>query len=104
MHYIYLIHEFHNLSWITEINELFHDILIYWDAPVHAETVLINAENSLCCLVFVYKANSDTLPLKNWGKNVSKKKIQKKEMNTFKLVTQRASEKIAARGVIMRGN
>ncbi len=31
----YLIHEFPNLSWITEINELFHDILIYWDAPVH---------------------------------------------------------------------
>ncbi len=22
------------LSWITEINELFHDILIYLDAPV----------------------------------------------------------------------
>ncbi len=35
MHWIYLIHEFHNLSWITEINELFHDILIYWDAPVN---------------------------------------------------------------------
>ncbi len=34
MHLIYLIHEFHNLSWITEINELFHNILIYWDAPV----------------------------------------------------------------------
>ncbi len=34
MHLIYLIHKFHNLSWITEINELFHDILIYWDAPV----------------------------------------------------------------------
>ncbi len=34
MHWIYLIHEFHNLSWITEINELFHDIIIYWDAPV----------------------------------------------------------------------
>ncbi len=34
MHWIYLIHEFHNLSWNTEINELFHDILIYWDAPV----------------------------------------------------------------------
>ncbi len=31
----YLIHKFHNLSWITEINELFHDILIYWDAPVY---------------------------------------------------------------------
>ncbi len=24
----------HNLSWIIEINELSHDILIYWDAPV----------------------------------------------------------------------
>ncbi len=35
MHWIFLIHEFHNLSWITEINELFHDILIYWDAPVY---------------------------------------------------------------------
>ncbi len=23
------------MSWITEINELFHDILIYWDAPVY---------------------------------------------------------------------
>ncbi len=33
MHWIYLIHKFRNLSWITEINELFHDILIYWDAP-----------------------------------------------------------------------
>ncbi len=31
----YLINEFHNLSWITEINELFQDILIYWDAPVY---------------------------------------------------------------------
>ncbi len=31
---MYLIHEFHHLSWITEITELFHDILIYWDAPV----------------------------------------------------------------------
>ncbi len=35
VHWIYLLHEFHNLSWITEINELFHDILIYWDAPVY---------------------------------------------------------------------
>ncbi len=35
MHWIYLIHEFHNLSWINEINELFHVILIYWDAPVY---------------------------------------------------------------------
>ncbi len=40
MHWIYLIHEFDNLSWITEINELFHDILIYWDAPVHLALLL----------------------------------------------------------------
>ncbi len=32
---IYLIDESHNLSWITEINELFHNILIYCDAPVN---------------------------------------------------------------------
>ncbi len=37
VHWIYLIHKIHNLSWITEINELFHDILIYWDAPVCVE-------------------------------------------------------------------
>ncbi len=40
MHWIYLIHEFHNLSWVTEINELFHDILIYWDAPVEEQETL----------------------------------------------------------------
>ncbi len=34
VHLIYLIHEFHNLSWITKINEFFADIVIYWDAPV----------------------------------------------------------------------
>ncbi len=39
VHWIYLIHEFHNLSWITEINELFHDILIYWDAPVYIQHI-----------------------------------------------------------------
>ncbi len=39
VHWIYLIQEFHNLSWITEINELFHDILIDWDAPVYAKTL-----------------------------------------------------------------
>ncbi len=35
MHQIYFIHKFHSLSRITEINELFHDIQIYWDAPVY---------------------------------------------------------------------
>ncbi len=35
MHWIYLIHKFHNLSWITEINNILYDILIYWDAPVY---------------------------------------------------------------------
>ncbi len=41
MHWIYLIHKFHNLIWITEINELFLDILIYWDAPVNAAVLRI---------------------------------------------------------------
>ncbi len=30
------------LSWITEINSIFHDILIYWDTPVN-----INIENDI---------------------------------------------------------
>ncbi len=33
---MYLIHKFHNLSWINEINEFSHNILIYWDAPVYS--------------------------------------------------------------------
>ncbi len=45
---MYLIHEFHNLSWITEINLLFHDILIYWHAPVCPEA----------CLLFYYTLKS----------------------------------------------
>ncbi len=43
---IYLIHKFHILSWITEINWLFHNILIYWDAPV------INYDSSAICLLY----------------------------------------------------
>ncbi len=35
------VHEFHNLSWITEINELFHYILIYRDAPVYICSICI---------------------------------------------------------------
>ncbi len=55
MHLIYLRHKFKNLSWITEINELFHDILIYRDAPVCVWKVGIvgSAEN----VVKVPKAN-----------------------------------------------
>ncbi len=46
MHWIYLIHEFHNLSWITEINELFHDIIIYWDASVFENLEAEDAKKS----------------------------------------------------------
>ncbi len=58
MHLIYLIHEFHNLSWITEINELFHDILIYWDAPVYFTALVDNYffqwENLAWRLLYTY--------------------------------------------------
>ncbi len=58
MHWIYLIHEFHNLSWITEINELFHDIIIYWDAPECFDSqetfLIINFENSCAASYFCY--------------------------------------------------
>ncbi len=37
-----------NLSWITEINELFHDILIYWDAPVY---IKLNLRSFMALLI-----------------------------------------------------
>ncbi len=49
---MYLIHEFHNVSWITEINELFHDILIYWDAPVSVLICVLSAYFVFVCTVF----------------------------------------------------
>ncbi len=55
MQWIYLIHEFHNLSWITEINELFHDILIYWDAPVFKCFPHPKLECLYCFVVFFGK-------------------------------------------------
>ncbi len=62
MHWIYLRHKFHNLSWITEINELFHNILIYWDAPVCNlyiycicfSTIYQNNPNFLFSFKFIY--------------------------------------------------
>ncbi len=51
VHLMYLIHEFHNLSWITEINELFHEILIYWDAPVLSSTTVFNIANNMKCFL-----------------------------------------------------
>ncbi len=48
VHWIYLIHEFHNLSWITEINELFHDILIYWDAHVYLKKDIYRQRETFC--------------------------------------------------------
>ncbi len=60
MHWIYLIHEFHNLSWITEINELFYDILIYWDAPIYIYIyiqmllILTCSQMFFFCYLFVF--------------------------------------------------
>ncbi len=71
MHWIYLIHDFHNLSWITEINKLFHDILIYWDAPVYAhplQSLLLKSELvswltlQALCLVLSCKVVSLPMP------------------------------------------
>ncbi len=47
-------YDFHNLSLITEINELFHDILIYWDAPVSVFTGIFNQLNAS----FLNKSNT----------------------------------------------
>ncbi len=53
MHWIYLIHEFHNMSWITEINELLNDILNYWDEPV---LTVFNIDNYKKCYLSIISA------------------------------------------------
>ncbi len=49
-------HEFHNLSWITKTNDIFHDILIYWDAPVNYSIIIqfvdLAIKNDLLLAVF----------------------------------------------------
>ncbi len=86
MHWIYLIHKFHNLSWITWVdliyislliifciieyvtdkrtmtlnywnNELFHNILIYWDAPIcHVCRTLV----CLFCIILMLKVTTSS--------------------------------------------
>ncbi len=53
-----LIHKLHNLSWITEINELFHDILIYWDAPVYIHLLI-------CIYINYWAANQHITNISN---------------------------------------
>ncbi len=45
-----LIHEFHNWNLINEINELSHDILIYWDAPV-----------CVCVYIYIYTVGTESI-------------------------------------------
>ncbi len=40
---MYTLHKFHFLNGISEINQLFDDILIIWPAPVYPESVSLNA-------------------------------------------------------------
>ncbi len=47
VHWIYVIHKFNNLIWITEINELFNDILIYWDAHVYSNVQVLTTRLGL---------------------------------------------------------
>ncbi len=67
MHLIYLIHEINNLIWITEINELFHDILIYWDAPVCGKWILMYCTrllaSGICPFIAVVLNSSPHVPL-----------------------------------------
>ncbi len=67
------IHEFHNLSWITEINELFHDIIIYWEPPASVlrrhiyvakcKSILTNQKMHEVTRFAQYDQNISTVPL-----------------------------------------
>ncbi len=44
-----------NLSWINEIKELLHDILIYWDAPVNIHIYTqAHAHTHICIYIYIY--------------------------------------------------
>ncbi len=78
MHWIYFIHKFHNLSWITEINELFHDILIYWDAPVVKVEGIMNSSNYQSILAQNLQAFARKLKMKrNFQHNTNPKHTSK---------------------------
>ena len=38
--FIYIIYKFHILNWIIEINYIFHNIQMYWNAPVELKLIL----------------------------------------------------------------
>ncbi len=69
MHWIHLIHKFHNLSWITEINLLFHDhdivyiyIYIYIQTAIFAVYIYIcSAKRALAVRFFTF-----TFSTVNW--------------------------------------
>ncbi len=50
---VQLKHEFHYLSWITEINKLFQDILIYWDAPVVSNGYLTGENWNVIIIIII---------------------------------------------------
>ncbi len=51
---MYTLYKFHFLNGISEINQLFDDILIIWPAPVyiiHNNTLLVFLKNSYCIFI-----------------------------------------------------
>ncbi len=42
---MYTLYKFHFLNGISEINQLFDDILIIWPAPVYLKTLMLGAIN-----------------------------------------------------------
>ncbi len=49
---MYTLYKFHFLNGITEINQLFDDILIIWPAPVYG-----NYKGRYCCYLFATVRN-----------------------------------------------
>ncbi len=70
MHWIYLIHEFHNLSWITEI---------YWDAPVY-----------VCVCVYIY--------IYIYILGLSKDPVLRYQVGTKKMKTSRYQDSLSPGG------
>ncbi len=51
---MYTLYKFHFLNGISEINQLFDDILIIWPAPVYIYTVYMYMYIYVCIYIYIY--------------------------------------------------
>ncbi len=60
--WMYTLYKFHFLNGITEINQLFDDILIIWPAPVYTYTHVWYVCMYIILYIYIYRHYTYVLP------------------------------------------